>query len=256
MKQSVIAKASRINFLNAPIDALSMSETLKKIEEFVHSKRPHQHMAVNVAKIVNLHQDQALYDSVVQSDLINADGLPIVWAARFLGKVIPERVAGIDLMQELIKLSAEKGYRPYFLGAKEEVVKAVVEIAQKKYPALQVAGYTNGYCFQNGGERKIVENIKNSRADILFVALGSPQKEIFIKKYLQEMQVPFCMGVGGSFDVVAGVTKRAPRWMQKSGLEWFYRFIQEPRRMWKRYLVTNSLFIYYVLKEKIRLVCL
>ena len=143
----------------------------------------------------------------------------------------------------------KKGYKPYF-GAKQEVVEKVVDILLK-YPALKVAGYRNGYFAEEESEN-IAREINKSGADILFVGFSSPKKEKWINKYMPIMKVSFAMGVGGSFDVVAGVTKRAPKWMQKVGLEWFYRFIQEPRRMWKRYIIGNFKFCCLVLKYALK----
>ena len=154
-------------------------------------------------------------------------------------------------MEELIKLSEKKGYRVYFFGAKEEVVTKVVDTYKEKYKDLQVAGYRNGY-FTEADMPEIVEDMKNSNADILLVAFSSPNKEYWLEENMDKINIPFCMGVGGSFDVVAGKTVRAPKWMQKSGLEWFYRFLQEPKRMWKRYLVGNSKFIAITMREKFK----
>jgi len=168
-----------------------------------------------------------------------------------LKKPLPERVAGIDLMEELVKLASDKGYRLFFLGAKEEIVKSVVDIYSKKYGHKIIAGYRNGY-FKKEDEANIAQQIADSNADILFVAISSPKKEIFLNTYKHLIKTPFIMGVGGSFDVISGFVKRAPKWMQDWGLEWFYRTMQEPRRMWKRYLFGNSTFIYLVLKEKVK----
>jgi N-acetylglucosaminyldiphosphoundecaprenol N-acetyl-beta-D-mannosaminyltransferase len=166
-----------------------------------------------------------------------------------LGKPLPERVAGIDIMANLVKLAAEKKYKIFFLGAKEDVVKQVVEVYTNMYGSNIIAGYRNGY-FVKEEEQAVARQIADSGASILFVAMSSPKKEIFLNTYKNLIQIPFIMGVGGSFDVVSGLVKRAPLWMQKWGLEWFYRVMQEPRRMWKRYLFGNSEFIYLVVKEK------
>lgn len=228
-----------------------MQETIKAIDSCIKSRKKISHVVVNAAKIVNMQKNKELYDSVVSCDIINADGQSVVWASKFLGTPLPERVAGIDLMENLVKLSFEKKYRIYFFGAKEEIVRKVVEKYTNLYSKDIIAGYRNGY-FNHEDEETIAQDIAYSKADILFVAISSPTKEIFLNKYKNTINVPFTMGVGGSFDVVAGKVKRAPLWMQKCGLEWFYRFLQEPRRMWKRYLITNSTFIWLVLKEKIK----
>jgi len=208
-------------------------------------------VVVNVAKIVEMQKDSELRGIVSHCDLINADGMPLVWASRLLGNPLPCRVAGVDLFQNLVKLCAEKGYRPFFFGAREWVVEKVVQKFRNMYPQLEVAGYRNGY-YVKEEESKIAEMIRDSKADTLFVGFSSPMKENFLKRWMPLMKVPFCMGVWGSFDIIAGKTKRAPSWMQKSGLGWCYRIYQKPRRMWKRYAKTNPVFVWMVVKEWIK----
>jgi len=239
---------SRIEFFGLNLDLITVEETLSRISKFIKTKQCAQHVVVNVAKLVYAQKDNELKNIINSCPLVNVDGAGIILGARFLGIDIPERVTGIDLMHKLIEYSALNGYRVYFFGAKEEIVKKVVEIYQEKYPELQVAGYRNGY-YSDEEEENLVLDIKNSKADILFVAMGSPKKEIFLNKYSEKMEVPFTMGVGGSFDVVAGKVKRAPDWMQSISAEWIFRLIQEPKRMWKRYAVTNSKFTIMLLKE-------
>ena len=241
---------NRINIINCPIDKLTMQETIGLIDNSIQNKQSLHHVVVNAAKLVNMQKDKELYDSVVSSDIINPDGQAVVWASKLLAQPLPERVSGIDLMQNLVKLAYEKNYKIFFFGAKEEIVKGVVDTYSAMYNSTIIAGYRNGY-FKKDEEEGIAKQIAESGVDILFVAISSPTKEIFLNRYKDVIDTPFIMGVGGSFDVVAGKVKRAPLWMQKAGLEWFYRVLQEPRRMWKRYLVTNTRFIWYVMKEKI-----
>lgn len=227
-----------------------MQETLSKVNFSILNHQQLHHVVVNAGKIVQMQTDLQLRRSVNESDLINADGQAVVWASRILGKPLKERVAGIDLMTNLVKLAFEHNHKIFFLGATEAVVKKVVEVYSDQYSPDIIAGYRDGY-FIKEEEPQIAKQISDSGANILFVAISSPTKENFIydnKALLKN--VSFIMGVGGSFDVVAGKVKRAPIWMQKTGLEWFYRFLQEPRRMWKRYLVGNTKFILLVLKEK------
>ncbi len=232
-----------------PVAKLNMLDTLLAVEEAIEQKRQLHHIVVNAGKIVAMQDDPELRESVLGADLINADGMAVVWASKLLGKSLPERVAGIDLMENLVKMAHENCYKVYFLGAKEEVVKKCVEHYKEMYSPSIVAGWHDGY-FTNEEEQGVAEAIADSGANILFVAMSSPMKEIFLEKYKGIIsRVNMIMGVGGSFDVVAGKVKRAPIWMQKTGLEWFYRFIQEPRRMWKRYLVGNSKFIALTMKE-------
>jgi N-acetylglucosaminyldiphosphoundecaprenol N-acetyl-beta-D-mannosaminyltransferase len=242
----------RITLMGCQIDNLSMEDTLGRIEGFIHSGKPHQHVVVNVDKLVKASRDAELRKIINDCALINVDGMPVVWASRLLGKPLKERVAGVDLFEALMRRAGEKGWRVFLLGAREEVVSAVADTYQRKYPRLVLAGYRNGYWKGEAEERAVVEQIRDSRADLLFVAISSPKKEQFLGRYQAEMKIPFAMGVGGTFDVAIGRVKRAPRWMQKSGLEWFYRFLQEPRRMFRRYFIDDMAFIWLLIKEAAR----
>ncbi|MGR5299789.1 MULTISPECIES: WecB/TagA/CpsF family glycosyltransferase [Vibrio] len=239
----------RIDFLGSPMDVATMDETVSHIEDKVAQGNFLQHVVVNVAKIVNMQKDPTLAESVKACDVINIDGMGVVFGARFLGHDIPERVAGVDLFHELLKMSARRNFPVFLLGATEEVVNKTNETVQALYPNLQVAGINDGYFWDN--EETVVNKIRDSGAKLLFVAITSPKKENFINKWKDKLGVDFVMGVGGTFDVVAGKVNRAPKWMQNAGLEWLYRVIQEPGRMWKRYLVTNSTFGWLLLKRKL-----
>jgi len=241
---------NKVNFIGIPLDNISMSETLDRIENAISSKKQIHHCVINAGKVVKMRSDKKLQESVINSDIINADGMSIVWAARLLGHEIKERVAGIDLMDNLVGLAHEKKYKCFFLGAKEQVVKKIVDHYSEKYSNQVIAGYRNGY-FENDQEKIIIDQIIKSRANLLFVAMTSPKKEIFLNKYKIELKsVNLIMGVGGSFDVISGEVKRAPEFMQKIGLEWFYRFAQEPGRMWRRYLIGNLKFIIIIFKAR------
>ncbi|MFT5627351.1 MAG: N-acetylglucosaminyldiphosphoundecaprenol N-acetyl-beta-D-mannosaminyltransferase [Dokdonia sp.] len=241
---------SQYNFLNTNIDNLSMNETLAKIKQTIDNKQQLHHVVVNAGKIVAMQTDLQLRQSVNESDIINADGQAVVWASKILGKPLKERVSGIDLMINLVELASENKHKIFFFGAKEDIVKSVVAKYTKQYSSNIIAGYRNGY-FKKEEEQDIARQISDSGANILFVAISSPTKENFLYENKTLLEgVNFVMGVGGSFDVVSGKVKRAPLWMQKAGLEWFFRFAQEPKRMWKRYLVGNSKFILLVLKER------
>jgi N-acetylglucosaminyldiphosphoundecaprenol N-acetyl-beta-D-mannosaminyltransferase len=240
----------KIDFLSIPVDALTMDETIDRIDEAIEKNKRINHVVINAGKVVLMQKDKELYNSVVSCDVINADGQSIVWASGFLGQHLPGRVAGADLMQELVKLSHGKKYKCFFFGAKEEVVKKVVDIYSQKYGPEIIAGYRNGY-YTKAEEPLIARQIADTGTQLLFVAISSPKKENFLFEYKDVLKrVNFTMGVGGTFDIIAGVTKRAPGWMQSIGMEWFYRFVQEPGRMWRRYLIGNSQFIWLVLKAK------
>lgn len=238
----------RVMLCGVAIDPLTLREVVSVVEHCLDAGNSLAIGVVNVAKVVNMQRDALLRESVATSDLVLADGTPLVWLSRIKRTPLPERVAGIDLMFELFALSNRCGFRVFLLGATKEIVQRVVEIARHQYPGMVIAGYRDGY-FASSQEQEVAQAIRDSQADMLFVAMTSPKKEIFMKNWSRVMAVPVCHGVGGSFDVMAGVTRRAPRWMQRVGLEWFYRVMQEPRRMWKRYLVTNTMFLGLVLRD-------
>jgi len=242
----------RIDFLGIPVDALTMEETVALVDRAIQNGDHINHVVINAGKVVMMQNNHQLFDSITSCDIINADGQSIVWAARLLGQKIPERVTGADLMQELMKLAYNQKYKCFFFGAKEEVVKKVSDIYRSKYGPEIIAGYRNGY-YSKEEEQSIAEDIARCGTQLLFVAITSPKKENFLHEYRDVLNdVNFTMGVGGTFDVIAEVMKRAPLWMQKTGLEWFYRFVQEPSRMWRRYLIGNLQFVCLVLKEIFR----
>jgi N-acetylglucosaminyldiphosphoundecaprenol N-acetyl-beta-D-mannosaminyltransferase len=229
-----------------------MTETVNLVSDAISSHKHIHHTVVNAGKIVAMHENPQLKESVINADVINADGQAVIWAARLLGHPLRERVAGIDLMEKLVELAYKNGYKLFFFGAREEVVKKLTEKYAQQYAPGIIAGYRNGY-FKKEDERAIAQQIADSKANILFVAITSPIKETFLYQNRDLLKnVNFIMGVGGSFDVIAGYVQRAPRWMQKAGLEWLFRVYQEPRRMFKRYLVGNTKFIVMVLKNKFR----
>jgi N-acetylglucosaminyldiphosphoundecaprenol N-acetyl-beta-D-mannosaminyltransferase len=241
----------RITLMGCSIDNLTMEETLQTVEGFIHSGRPHQHVVVNVDKLVKASRDPELCRIINECALVNVDGMPVVWASRLLGRPLKERVAGCDLFEALMRRAGERGWRVFLLGAREDVVSKVASTYRHKYPGLVLAGYRNGYWEGEAEEADVAGQIRAARPDLLFVAISSPKKEQFLGRYQAEMKIPFAMGVGGTFDVAIGHVRRAPPWMQKSGLEWFYRFLQEPRRMFRRYFIDDMAFIWLFIKELI-----
>jgi len=230
----------RIQLFSYPIDVVTMDETVEWISNRVAMRHFTQHVVVNVAKLVNMQSDPELASSIRACDIVNVDGMGVVWGARMLGHDIPERVAGVDLFGRLLQEAADRRFPVFLLGASDEVVKRAATECASRYPGLEIVGYHHGYFWSN--EQAVVDQIRASGARLLFVAITSPKKENFINRWKSELGVDFVMGVGGTFDVVAGKVRRAPVWMQNLGLEWLFRVMQEPRRMWKRYLVTNSRF--------------
>lgn len=236
--------------MDTVLDVGTMTETVADIQSRISNKTFTQHVVVNVAKLVHMQDDKVLAESVQACDIINIDGMGVVWGARFCGHQVPERVAGVDLFHQLLAMSATEQFPVFLLGATSEIVEKTAQVVKAANPNLQIAGFHHGYFWDD--EQAVVAQIKASGARLLFVAITSPKKENFINKWRDQLGVDFVMGVGGTFDVVAGKVKRAPVWMQNAGLEWFYRVVQEPGRMWKRYLVTNSKFAYLLLKERFK----
>lgn len=231
--------AKNLTFLGCPLHGLTMDETLDLADEAMREQRPMHHVVVNVAKLVTMRKNAELYEDVTSADLINIDGAGVLWGARLCGFDVPERVAGVDIMLNLFERCARSGYRPFLLGAEQSVLDAVVARLGTDHPALQVAGIRNGY-FREDEEDAVIRQINDSGADCLFVAMPTPRKERFLKKYKARLTTSFVMGVGGSFDVYGGKVSRAPRLVQALGLEWLFRVAQEPRRLWRRYYETNT----------------
>jgi N-acetylglucosaminyldiphosphoundecaprenol N-acetyl-beta-D-mannosaminyltransferase len=231
-------------------DALTMDETVEAVRELVRTGTPHQHVVLNASKLVQLDRDPNLRRIVQSCHLVNADGASVVWASRVLQRPLPERVTGIDLFQHLVAAAHRDGSSVYFLGATDEVVATVVDVFAERYPGLRIAGFRSGYW---SDDTEVVAAVRAAAPDYLFLAIPSPAKELWLHDHLTGLAVPFVMGVGGSFDVVAGKVSRAPLWLQRLGLEWTWRLGQEPGRMWRRYLVGNTAFVLMTLREKRRL---
>jgi N-acetylglucosaminyldiphosphoundecaprenol N-acetyl-beta-D-mannosaminyltransferase len=246
-----VVQGTKQEILGAPIDALTMEEVLDRVDETIVGRGRLQIGVVNAAKLVNMRRDPALRADVLSCNLILADGVPVVWASRLLGRPLPERVAGIDLMYGMLRRGNENGYRVCCLGASEEVLAAAVGRITAAYPHVKVVGRHHGY-FTSHEEPGLVAAIAEAKPDILLVGMSSPKKERFFARWSDQLGVPVCHGVGGSFDVVAGKVRRAPVVWQRLGLEWLYRVKQEPRRLWRRYLVTNTLFCAMVLSGLVR----
>lgn len=231
------------------MDIATMQETVNIIGDRIEARQFTQHVVVNVAKLVNMQTDSVLHSSVRACDIVNIDGMGVVWGARLLGHAVPERVAGVDLFDRLLQMAAARELPVFLLGATDEVVARTAAVVTLRHPELRIAGYHHGYFWDD--EVGMVETIRKSGAKLLFVAITSPKKESFINRWQDRLGVDFVMGVGGTFDVVAGKVRRAPQWMQRHGLEWAYRVIQEPRRMWKRYFITNNRFAVMLLRARL-----
>ena len=247
MSNSLGRAPSRHDFLGVPIDCLTFAETIAAADRAIESRQSLRLVCLNVAKFIGMRKSAELDQDVRSSNIISIDGRGVVWAARLLGIAVPERVAGVDLMEGMIQLCAAKRYRPYLLGARPDVLQNLITNIRHRFPGLELAGSHHGY-FGPDQEREIMAAVKCSRADCLFVGMPTPRKERLLVRYHDDLGIPFTMGVGGSFDVLAGKILRAPRFVQDVGLEWLFRTMQEPVRLGPRYLMTNAAFARIMVK--------
>ena len=231
----------RTEIFDLPVDIISHDETLRVAVEAMQSGRRCQHVALNVAKLVKARTDPELDRDIRTSDIVGIDGVGIVWALRILGHNVPHRVAGVDLFVSLMAECARRKLRPFLLGATPEVMDEAVRMLRRRFPGLEFAGTHHGY-FSADEEQAVCASIRASGAHCLFVAMPTPRKERFMNRFRDDLTVPFIMGIGGTLDVMAGHVRRAPRLVQKLGLEWAFRAAQEPRRLAWRYLRTNVIF--------------
>lgn len=228
----------RIELFGSPVDALTFEESVERLFALATSPVPSQHVVLNAAKVVQMEHDPKLREIISQCDMVNADGISVVWASKLLGTPLPERVTGIDLFYAIVSRASQTGHRLYFLGATDQVLDRMIDRFTSEFPGLTIAGYRNGY-WDDADVDDVVRQVRAANPHFLFLAIPSPRKEYWLHEHLADLGVPVAMGVGGSFDVMAGLVRRAPRWVQHLGCEWLYRLLQEPGRMWKRYLVGN-----------------
>jgi len=231
----------RVKLFGLPVDILTHEETVARILSAIAHRQRCQHVAINVAKLVNARSNAELENDIRDSDIIGIDGMGILFALRLLGHEVPERVAGVDLFENLMGECAKRGLKPFLLGASPEVLAAAERALLQRYPGLVFAGSRDGY-FTPREESDVCDHIRSSGADCLFIAMPTPRKERFMQRYRDTLGVPFVMGIGGTLDVVGGQVRRAPLPLQHAGLEWAFRMVQEPRRLGARYLYTNLVF--------------
>lgn len=232
----------RIKLLNIEVDNLTMKESIDKIDDIILSGKPSYVVTPNVDHIVKLETDLEFQKVYNEADLILTDGMPLIWISKLKKKPIKEKVSGSDLFPNVCKLASEKGYTMFLLGAAEGVAKKAAENLINKYNGLNIVGtYSPSYGFEKKEDeiKKIIKMINKVKPDILAVGLGAPKQEKFLYKYKNELNVPISLAIGASIDFEAGNINRAPIWMQKSGLEWFYRLLKEPNRMFRRYLIDD-----------------
>jgi N-acetylglucosaminyldiphosphoundecaprenol N-acetyl-beta-D-mannosaminyltransferase len=237
---------ARVDICGVGVDVLTMAQTVELAERIIADGGPAQHVSINAAKVVEAHNDRHMTEIIEHAGIANADGVSILWAGRLLGTRLPERVTGIDFMLTMWTRAAQAGYSVYLFGAKPAIVAAAAAVARDR--GVNVVGARSGFY---DDESAVVAEIAAAAPDLLFVALPTPQKEVFIADHLHELQAKLAVGVGGSFDVVAGQVSRAPEWMQRAGLEWAHRLIKEPQRIFRRYFLQNLGFFWLLLRARL-----
>ncbi len=245
----------KVDILGIKVDRLGMAETVARVEQFIAERVPRIVITPNVDHLIKARKDHEFKRIYDETDLSVPDGVPLLWAAKFLGTPLVERVNGTDLFEALCARAAEKGYRLFFLGAAPGVAAAAAGKLEKRYPKIKIVGtYSPPFSFFNSSieNQKIEKMIQAVQPDILFVGLGAPKQEKWIYRHRQKLQVPVSIGIGASFEYIAGCTARAPRWMQRMGLEWLYRIIENPGRYWRRYFVEDVVFLPLVFAQRLK----
>jgi N-acetylglucosaminyldiphosphoundecaprenol N-acetyl-beta-D-mannosaminyltransferase len=242
-------RARRIKILGVPVDCINMSRSLEIVDEMIAGDQPESVIAVNPEKVIKAQNDPQLMRQLHRAGLLIPDGIGVVLAARLLGLGIMERVPGSELMPAICGLAAHRGYRVFLFGANTEVNRRTREVLRVQYPGIQIVGNQDGFMPEEETPA-LLERINASRAQILFIALGSPKQELWMEKYLPQLNVRICQGVGGTFDVLAGNVRRAPAVFRKVHMEWFYRLLTNPRRLLRQTALPK--FVYRVISLKIR----
>lgn len=238
---------NKASILNIQVNCVTMDEALQVAETFIAENTPHLIATANAEMVMKAQEDRELAQILNEADLVVPDGAGVVWAARHKGHVMPERVAGYDLTQHLLARAAKKGYRVYLFGSGPEIVARAKQQAEKRFPGVNIVGMRDGY-FDSQQEKAIIHDIQSLSPHILLAALGVPKQEKWLAKYLQELKVPLSIGVGGTFDVMAGQVRRAPVWMQKGNLEWLFRLILQPQRIGR--MMSLPYFVLKILLDK------
>jgi len=239
----------RVTLLGAPVDDLTMAEAIECVRQMIAEGGAHQLTPINANKLWQMERNPEL-DRIVRASTLVLPEWAMVWASRKLGRPVRGHIGGVTLLQAFLPIAAAHGYRLFFFGARPAVVEALAKHTVSAYPGLELAGYHHGYV-SPADEPALLEQIKTSRADFLLVAMGTPKQELWIAQHKAELGVPVTIGVGGSFDVLAGLKTDTPSWARGHGLEWLYRLALDPRNLWRRYLITNPWFVYQVLRERL-----
>lgn len=247
----------KVDILGIKVDRISMAATVAAVDQFIAERKPRIVITPNVDHLIKARTDQEFKRIYEQADLSVPDGVPLLWAAKFLGWPLVERVNGTDLFEALCARAAERGHRVFFLGAAPGVAAAAAKKLESRHAGLKVVGtYSPPFDFFSSlvENQKILEMLRDARPDILFVGLGAPKQEKWIHRHLHRLEVPVSIGIGASFEYVAGATTRAPLWMQRAGLEWLYRVWENPGRYWKRYLVEDAVFFPLVFAQRLKMI--
>lgn len=244
---------SKKNVLGIDFNDIILAEVLDNIQKNIAERQCGYIVTPNVDHIILFQKDTQYQEICRGATLILADGMPVIWASKLLGAPLPEKISGSDLAPILCELSARKGYKMFFLGGRTGAALRAKKNLEMRYPGIQIVGtYSPPIGFENDTDekQKIIDMINCAEPDLLLVGLGTPKQEKWIKQHYRMLTVPICIGVGATFEFLAEIVKRAPIWMQRSGLEWFWRLLMEPKRLWKRYLINDMQFIWLLLKEK------
>jgi len=244
-----------VNLFGITMNNLCLSEFLNVVDKLVESRLPSYVVTPNVDHICQLQKDKKLQSVYEDARLVLPDGMPLLWAGKLCGKPIKQKLSGSDLVYWLTEHASKKGYSIFCLGAEEGIAERASKVLQKKYPGLAVAGfYSPPFGFEKNPEeiKEVCTLLQAAKPDICYVAFGTPKQDYFNYDYCTQLGIPCMLGIGASLDFVAGKTKRAPVWMQRWGLEWLWRLFQEPRRLWYRYLIQDSVFILLLCKEVFR----
>jgi N-acetylglucosaminyldiphosphoundecaprenol N-acetyl-beta-D-mannosaminyltransferase len=230
---------SRVSLLNTWIDKVDLEEAGTLITDFVRTGIPRQIVTVNLDFLRLSTRDRSFQELINTADLVVPDGMPLVWASRLLNNALPHRVPGVDLVVECARVAAQYNYSIFLLGAGPGVADDAAKSLRQRFPQLRIAGIYSPSTINEAEDAVTLERIRQASPDMLFVAFGAPRQDYWIRKYMHILNVPVCMGVGGTFDMLSGRVSRAPQWMQSGGVEWFHRFYLEPGRLWKRYFIQD-----------------
>lgn len=235
------------------IDNLNWPEAMQRVEDLIKGDRRAFVTTPNVDHVMTAEADPLFREIYQQADLVLTDGVPIIWASKFLGTPIKEKISGSDFLIKFCPVAAKKGYRLFFLGGKPGAAEISAEILSERYPGVNIVGISCpplGFHADRERNARVVEEIKKASPDLVFVGLGAPKQEKWIFSNKDNYGAPVSFTVGASFDFVAGITPRAPLFMQRIGLEWFWRLMKEPKKLWKRYLIKDMKFFPLILKQK------